>query len=281
MKKHSQPKTTSITPDLKGFPLHIDTNLCSNCSYCISVCPFEAISHDPQNGKIKVDPDKCKLCGICYATCPSRIIEIDYYNTTLLFEYIQKRISNECAIEAVLACQGTGITPSNWLKKLNRTSDKSVIFLSLPCVGRIHIELLTGAVEAGIKKITLANCEQKFCRYKKGSEILDSRLNSAQTVFTDLGYPAEMLSLITVTPKAVINEMLCTGCQMCINACPYKAIELKDINNRQGKLIRQVARVNPDLCEGCGVCVATCPSKCPAMPGITEEQLYQEINTLS
>jgi len=80
---------------------------------------------------------------------------------------------------------------------------------------------------------------------------------------------------------ARINEMLCTACQMCINACPYKAIELKDIKNRQGQLIKQVARVNEGLCQGCGVCVATCPSKCPDLAGITEEQVYAEILSLS
>ncbi|MBI4713482.1 MAG: CoB--CoM heterodisulfide reductase iron-sulfur subunit A family protein [Planctomycetes bacterium] len=80
---------------------------------------------------------------------------------------------------------------------------------------------------------------------------------------------------------ARINELLCTGCQMCINACPYKAIELKDINDRQGKLVRQVARVNEGLCQGCGVCVAVCPSKCPDLAGITEEQVYAELMSLA
>ena len=80
---------------------------------------------------------------------------------------------------------------------------------------------------------------------------------------------------------ARINETLCTGCQMCINACPYKAIELKDIKNKQGQLIRQVAKVNEGLCQGCGVCVATCPSKCPDLAGITEEQVYAEIVSLA
>ncbi|MDI6787743.1 MAG: CoB--CoM heterodisulfide reductase iron-sulfur subunit A family protein, partial [Planctomycetota bacterium] len=87
--------------------------------------------------------------------------------------------------------------------------------------------------------------------------------------------------LIKEGTVARINELLCTGCQMCINACPYKAIELKDIRNRQGQLIRQVARVNEGLCQGCGVCVAVCPSKCPDLAGITEEQVYAEIVTLA
>jgi heterodisulfide reductase subunit A len=86
-------------------------------------------------------------------------------------------------------------------------------------------------------------------------------------------------NLIKEGTVARINEMLCTGCQMCIQGCPYKAIELKDIKNRQGQLIRQVARVNEGLCQGCGVCVATCPSKCPDLAGITEEQVYAEITS--
>ncbi|MFA5794074.1 MAG: CoB--CoM heterodisulfide reductase iron-sulfur subunit A family protein [Candidatus Brocadiia bacterium] len=76
---------------------------------------------------------------------------------------------------------------------------------------------------------------------------------------------------------ARINEMLCTGCQMCVQACPYKAIEVKEIRDRAGKLIRVVSRVNDGLCQGCGVCVAVCPSKCPDLAGITEEQVYAEI----
>lgn len=78
-----------------------------------------------------------------------------------------------------------------------------------------------------------------------------------------------------------INPMVCNGCGMCIEACPYKAIELKDIKDKGGKLIRRVAEVNPGLCAGCGVCVAVCPSKAPDLAGTTEEQIYSEIVALS
>ena len=55
-----------------------------------------------------------------------------------------------------------------------------------------------------------------------------------------------------------INKAKCTGCGLCVEACPYNAIELKEIN-QFGHTV-QVASVNNILCKGCGTCVAGCLS---------------------
>jgi heterodisulfide reductase subunit A len=78
-----------------------------------------------------------------------------------------------------------------------------------------------------------------------------------------------------------INEFICNGCAMCVEACPYQSIKIKDLKDRQGKLIRRVAEVNPGLCAGCGVCVAVCPSRAPDLAGTTDEQVYAEIMSLA
>jgi len=80
---------------------------------------------------------------------------------------------------------------------------------------------------------------------------------------------------------AKVNEITCTGCMNCIRICPYKAITLKDIKDRQGNLIKQVAEVNPGLCTGCGTCTPTCPSRSIDLQGFTDEELYSEINALA
>lgn len=59
---------------------------------------------------------------------------------------------------------------------------------------------------------------------------------------------------------AVVNQQTCIGCGLCVEVCPYQAIDLEktDIPNR-GKGIT-IAKVNPDKCMGCGLCSAVCRS---------------------
>ncbi len=61
-------------------------------------------------------------------------------------------------------------------------------------------------------------------------------------------------------PVAVIDESLCIGCTLCIQACPVDAIV------GAGK---QMHTVVPQLCTGCDLCVAPCPVDCIAMVDVT------------
>ena len=65
-------------------------------------------------------------------------------------------------------------------------------------------------------------------------------------------------------PVARIDEALCIGCTLCIQACPVDAIL---------GAAKQMHAVLPDLCTGCDLCVAPCPVDCiemvVLMPGKT------------
>jgi len=76
---------------------------------------------------------------------------------------------------------------------------------------------------------------------------------------------------------ATNNEATCAGCWGCVLACPYNAIERKDIVDRSGKLIKRVASVNPGLCQGCGTCVTFCRSHSLDLAGFTEKQIFAEV----
>lgn len=64
-------------------------------------------------------------------------------------------------------------------------------------------------------------------------------------------------------PRAVayIDESLCIGCTLCIQACPVDAIV------GAGKLMHTVV---PSLCTGCDLCVTPCPVDCIVMYPVTE-----------
>lgn len=51
---------------------------------------------------------------------------------------------------------------------------------------------------------------------------------------------------------ATVNERRCSGCGLCVSACPYEARVIDEISGK--------AKVLVELCKGCGVCVVTCPN---------------------
>jgi electron transport complex protein RnfB len=79
-----------------------------------------------------------------------------------------------------------------------------------------------------------------------------------------LGKPVIPLNLVhgaeRPRPVAVIDEALCIGCTLCIQACPVDAIM---------GAAKQMHTVLPDLCTGCDLCVAPCPVDCIAMVDLT------------
>jgi heterodisulfide reductase subunit A2 len=72
----------------------------------------------------------------------------------------------------------------------------------------------------------------------------------------------------------------CVGCFLCVSACPYQAIEREEIKNRNGEVIKTIAKVNPGLCQGCGTCVAFCRTKSIDIQGYTHEEMYSEVMAL-
>jgi electron transport complex protein RnfB len=64
-------------------------------------------------------------------------------------------------------------------------------------------------------------------------------------------------------PVAFIDEALCIGCTLCIQACPVDAIL---------GAAKQMHTILPSLCTGCDLCVAPCPVDCITMLPVTGER---------
>jgi len=79
------------------------------------------------------------------------------------------------------------------------------------------------------------------------------------------GYPVIALNPVNglERPRAVafIDESLCIGCTLCIQACPVDAIL---------GAAKQMHTIIPELCTGCDLCVPACPVDCIVMYPVTE-----------
>lgn len=57
--------------------------------------------------------------------------------------------------------------------------------------------------------------------------------------------------------KALINQVLCKGCSMCIAVCPKKIIVLSDKINQKG--YHPAIVTDQSKCIGCNACAIMCP----------------------
>jgi len=86
---------------------------------------------------------------------------------------------------------------------------------------------------------------------------------------------AEVMSLATqgqieVEPIiASIDPQICAGCKLCIEICPYSAIDFLDSKG--------ISAVNEALCKGCGACAAICPNKAARQNHFTQHQVLAEV----
>jgi len=98
------------------------------------------------------------------------------------------------------------------------------------------------------------------------------------TVAQAKGAAAEALALsargsVTVSPMiSHIDPDICVGCRVCIDLCPYSAIEFDE---RHG-----ISVVNEAVCKGCGSCAAYCPSGAAGIRNFTPGQVFAEIDGL-
>ena len=79
----------------------------------------------------------------------------------------------------------------------------------------------------------------------------------------------------------VVNVTTCNGCFECEGVCAYGAIGPKEVRDRRGNLLDTIAHINEGLCQGCGACSVTCRSKSIEVQGFRDDQLFEEINSIS
>ncbi len=238
--------------------IEIYNDYCGNCEICSVVCPFEAISKDEKNDKVRLNIEKCQMCGICVSACPSSAIDLVYYDIDSLTSHVQKQMDETGFKTLVLTCRGSN--PKNNCMEEIRKEEKIEKFipLRLPCVGRVPSEFFLKIIASGAKKIVVIQCEEDYCRFKRGSRIGTNRILLLRNLINHLGYEPNILTLRKKAMKAVYDTEKCVGCGKCVFICPYDAIIWNPIGTPE---------IHLESCLGCGACALVCPHQAIELKG--------------
>jgi ferredoxin len=55
-----------------------NSDKCTDCGVCVTVCPAQALVVDPANRKVIFHEDKCIACELCIKICPTHAMEVHF-----------------------------------------------------------------------------------------------------------------------------------------------------------------------------------------------------------
>jgi heterodisulfide reductase subunit A len=96
-----------------------------------------------------------------------------------------------------------------------------------------------------------------------------------ETVAQASGAASKVLSLfsqrrmVQEPTVAYVDTEICSGCGLCIPACPYEARQMHEWEH--------IAVVNAALCQGCGACAMICPNKACQVRNLTQRQILSMV----
>jgi heterodisulfide reductase subunit A len=120
---------------------------------------------------------------------------------------------------------------------------------------------------AKIRPLDFATDGVYFCGSAHFPKNLADTIAQAEGAASRAAIPIMKGRLVLEGITAEVDEALCVGCGLCVEACPFSAIELLDMK----------AKVNEVLCKGCGLCSATCRSGAVQQKGFNDTQLLTMI----
>jgi heterodisulfide reductase subunit A len=126
-------------------------------------------------------------------------------------------------------------------------------------------------VETGSDGVFLAGCCQ-------GPKDIPDTVAQAGAAAAKAVIPLARGTVKTETMVARVRPEACRACGYCVDACPYDAIELAEV--QLGRAVKVAATVNEVLCKSCGACSAVCLSGAIQQSGFTDDQLLAVIGAI-
>lgn len=167
----------------------VDISKCNACRKCFEDCPYNAITMVPRtdgkkwDAQASVNSSLCVGCGICTASCSTSGISIPWLTTKDIRNKIDDWITEllnasklENTLIAFLCSESAGsnfnIDPETGVCK----QLPGYKVFEVPCAGWVHMNVVSYALQKGIKGILITGCKDGACSYREGANLAERRL---------------------------------------------------------------------------------------------------------
>ncbi|NVM27113.1 MAG: CoB--CoM heterodisulfide reductase iron-sulfur subunit A family protein, partial [Desulfobacterales bacterium] len=189
-----------------------------------------------------------------------RGVKVERVNEGLRMSFTDYALKREIQIEPELLVLASAIVPTDGA--------------SLARLFKVPLNEDGFFVEAHVKlrPVDFATDGVFFCGLAHSPKSIDESITQAQAAASRAVTLLAQKVIRTSGTVAMVNQLYCSSCAVCVAICPYGA---PAINDETGK-----AEINPVLCKGCGLCVASCRSGAIHLNGFDEGQVMAMIGSI-
>jgi len=193
---------------LKPVQVTYNTEICAGgtadqeaCGVCVTACPYDAISRDPENHlRMKVDHMACEGCGACVSACPTTALRFTepspqdlYTRLAALLTPSSVKSDGEswtilfhCGEQGKRALEAAGRKPLPYAATL--------LPVEVPCLRYLSEANMLAAFRLGAAGVALLGCES--CQHGE-RELLYQKSDLCRIVLDAFGLGNERLRLFT------------------------------------------------------------------------------------
>ncbi len=172
-----------------------DSELCGRCGVCQTVCPFNAITVDQQEGS-KADSALCQACGLCVTSCPTGALQLPNNNFSTLQAQIDAALKDRdrAAKPVVLAffCEECAYTMLDTAGFTRREYPANILPISVPCLSNVSTRHLVRALNSGCDGLMFIGCPEDRCHFKKGTDRAEKQVEQLNSILKYLKVPGKV-----------------------------------------------------------------------------------------
>lgn len=190
----------------------INKDYCGKCEICLKVCPYQAISINPETNVAQVDVKICQSCGLCETSCPNHAITMVNTSLDIIQRQITAVLGNDIAgpkpLILAICCEECGYTVLDGLGHYRKQYSSSIIPVIIPCQSLLSISHVLDAFSQGADGVLILGCPKERCHFEKGIPTAQSRIGIIRKILEKAGLSPNRVQIMMLSGNMIQDFLI-------------------------------------------------------------------------